>query len=53
MSKIKLLGMALLVAFFVREYTSGMNKICIYESVRGEHAITINAVALCPISIQV
>lgn len=34
------------------EYTSGMNKICIYRCVQGEAAITISSVSLCPLTIE-
>lgn len=42
-----------LTAFLVGERVDGMNKICFYESPRGQHAITISAVKLCPLSIDV
>lgn len=38
--------------FFNREVTSGMNKICYYDCLGGEVAITISSVKLCPLSIQ-
>lgn len=34
------------------EYVSGMNKICIYDCLGSEAAITISSVALCPLSIN-
>ncbi len=34
------------------ERISGMNKICYYDCLGSEVAITISAVALCPLSIQ-
>lgn len=37
--------------FLEDEYTSGMNKICVYQCVSGDRAITIPAVQLCPISL--
>ena len=40
-------------AFFKYERTSGMNKICFYDHLGSEVAITISAVKLCPLSIQV
>jgi ABC-type spermidine/putrescine transport system permease subunit II len=40
-------------AFYKREYISGMNKICIYDHLGSEVAITIRATSLCPLSIDV
>ena len=40
-------------AFFVREYVSGMNRICIYDHLGSQVAITIPATSICPITIQV
>lgn len=34
------------------EYTSGMNKICIYDCLGSDTAITIGATSLCPLSID-
>lgn len=34
------------------EQTSGMNKICYYDCLGSAAAITISAVALCPLTIQ-
>jgi len=41
------------VAFFKYERISGMNKICVYDHLGSDVAITISAVALCPITINV
>jgi len=38
--------------FLKNSYTSGMNTICVYESARGEVAITIDATLLCPVMIN-
>lgn len=38
--------------FLSGEQTSGMNKICFYSCVSGTKAITVSAVALCPLSIS-
>jgi hypothetical protein len=38
--------------FKTGEQTSGMNKICYYDCLGSPAAITISAVALCPLSIQ-
>ena len=34
------------------EYTSGMNKICIYNCLGSDAAITISSVSLCPLTIN-
>ena len=36
---------------FSHERTSGMNKICYYDCVDGERAITISATSLCPLQL--
>jgi len=41
------------VAFLKYERTSGMNKICFYDHLGSEVAITISAIALCPLTINV
>lgn len=38
-------------AFLKREYESGFNRICIYDRVGSEVAITINATQICPLKI--
>lgn len=40
-------------AFFVRDYVSGMNRICIYNYMGSQVAITIQAYQVCPVTIQV
>ena len=40
-------------AFFKYERVTGMTKTCVYESVYGEHAITIKSYQLCPLTIEV
>jgi len=37
--------------FFKYSYISGMNKICIYDCIEGERAITIDSYRLCPLSL--
>lgn len=37
--------------FLKGEYTEGLNKICLYDCVRGTKAITIRATSLCPLSL--
>lgn len=37
--------------FLDRQYAQGMNRVCIYNTVRGEEAITISATSICPISL--
>ena len=58
--KILLLVLALMstsafagTAFFKYERISGMNKICVYDHLGSEVAITISSTSLCPLSIQV
>jgi hypothetical protein len=38
--------------FATGEQTSGMNKICFYDCLGSQAAITISSVALCPLSIN-
>ena len=38
--------------FKAGERTDGMNKICYYQCLSGQVAITISAVSLCPLSIR-
>ena len=40
------------MCFFSHEYISGMNKICIYDCLGSEAAITISSVQLCPLNIN-
>jgi len=40
-------------AFFKSEKVSGMNKICFYDHMGSEVAITISATSLCPLTIEV
>ena len=42
---------ALETCFLTGERVSGMNKICYYECVAGDIAITVSHVALCPLSL--
>lgn len=37
--------------FFEREYVQGMNRVCVYDTVRGEEVITVSAASVCPISL--
>jgi hypothetical protein len=41
------------IAFFKYERISGMNKICFYDHMGSEVAITIASYKLCPLSIKV
>lgn len=36
--------------FFKGEYTSGLNKICLYSTVNGTEAMTIPVTQLCPLN---
>ncbi len=38
--------------FFKSSYTSGFNKICTYDCLGSDVAITIGATELCPLTIQ-
>ena len=38
-------------AFFKRSYQSGMNRICIYDRLGSEVAITVGAADLCPLNL--
>lgn len=38
--------------FLKGEQVSGMNKICYYQCVNGDRAITISSVSLCPLSLN-
>jgi len=40
-------------AFFKYEIEAGMNKICVYDYLGSDYAITIKAYKLCPMTIQV
>jgi len=42
---------AAVTCFKKTEYTSGLNKICIYNCLGSEAAITIGATQLCPLTI--
>jgi hypothetical protein len=41
-----------ITCFKTGEKTSGMNKICFYDCLGSEAAITVSAVELCPLSIK-
>jgi hypothetical protein len=43
---------AAVTCYKVTEYTSGFNKICIYNCLGSEAAITIGATQLCPLTIN-
>lgn len=60
MKKLTILLLALIpltasagVAFLKYERISGMNKICVYDHIGSEYAITIKAHEICPPTIQV
>lgn len=40
------------VCFLKHDYVSGMNKICVYDCLGSDAAITIGAVQLCPLTIN-
>lgn len=37
--------------FLSYEYISGMNKICVYDCIDGQRAITISSLSFCPLSL--
>jgi hypothetical protein len=41
------------LAFFKYEQPAGLNKICFYDHLGSDVAITISAVELCPLSLRV
>lgn len=43
----------LIMAFLVGQYTSGMTRQCIYESIGNTYTITIKNYQLCPLNIEV
>jgi len=43
---------AAVTCFYKSEYTSGMNKICIYDCAGSQAAITVGAAQLCPLNIR-
>jgi hypothetical protein len=38
------------VGFLKREYVSGFNRVCIYDKLGSDYAVTISATSLCPLS---
>lgn len=40
-------------AFLQSQYVSGMNRICIYDHLGSQVAITVGAAEMCPLSIRV
>ena len=41
------------MAFFKYDYISGLNRVCVYDHLGSDVAITIAAHQLCPVSINV
>lgn len=41
------------VAIYSHDYIDGRNRICFYDSMYGSHAITIDAMRMCPMTIEV
>jgi len=41
------------MAFFQYERTTGMTKQCVYDYLGSEYTITISAISLCPLTIQI
>jgi hypothetical protein len=42
--------LTLVVGIYSHDYVAGRNRICFYESVYGTHAVTIDAMAMCPLT---
>jgi hypothetical protein len=42
--------LTLVVGIYSHDYVSGRNRICFYESVYGSHAVTIDAMVMCPLT---
>lgn len=40
-------------AFLKGQYTSGMNRICIYDHLGSDYFLTIKSYEVCPVSIEV
>lgn len=38
--------------FFDRDYTSGFNRVCLYDCLSGQVAITISSLEICPLTIR-
>lgn len=44
--------MLVVTGIYSHDYISGRNRICIYESVYGDHAVTIDAMRMCPLTME-
>ena len=40
-------------AFFRYDYVSGMNRVCVYDHLGSDYAITIKAYEVCPVTVKV
>ena len=40
----------IVTGIYSHDYLSGRNRICFYESVYGTHAVTIDAMVMCPLT---
>jgi hypothetical protein len=40
-------------AFFKYSYTSGMNRVCVYDLLGSQYVYTIGALDMCPLTIRV
>jgi hypothetical protein len=43
-------GNATGTAFYQREYTQGLNKVCVYDRMGSVYTITVGATDLCPLT---
>jgi hypothetical protein len=44
---------AVIIGTLSYEYVSGHNRICVYDSVHGQFAITIDAMRVCPLTMEI
>jgi len=52
MKTIKIILVSLFLCFYSHEIISGFNKICFYDCLSGEKAITIKGYETCPLTIN-
>jgi hypothetical protein len=45
-------ALVLVTGIYSHDYIKGRNRICFYDSLYGSHAITIDAMNMCPISME-
>jgi hypothetical protein len=40
----------IVTGIYSHDYVAGRNRLCFYESVYGSHAVTIDALQMCPLT---